>query len=288
VRIGKRVTQVYVGRGRAGEVAAAAVALRRRQREAAARELAAEEAGLREVEASVLEAGAWATVLARVELVVRGYHQHDRGEWRKRRRAPEPPDQVDPGTAPDPETTADPRQVLGALAGLSVRAERGDPAALCELRRTLARSSGVWQAAADLAGRVEEALIERASGTNLLLAESMRFRLRDLKHEMGGLSPSPAERLVIESLVASWVWLNHLDALTLQAEDPSLPRVRLLLSLVGAAHRRHIAAVRLLRTLGRLLKPPPSSFGLAGRLDRTPPRPVGAARAVAGTVPVTN
>jgi hypothetical protein len=110
-----------------------------------------------------------------------------------------------------------------------------------------------------------------------------------MKDELAGPSPSPAELLVIESLAASWVWLNHLDALTMQVVDSLSPgRVRMLLSLGSPAHRRFSRAVRMLMTLRRLLTPPPPAVGAAGRLDRAPPRPAAAARGVAGTVPVTN
>jgi hypothetical protein len=294
VRIGKRVTQVYVGAGRRGEVAAEAVALRRRQRETAAREVAAEEARLREVEAPLAELCTAVHLLARVELVLQGYHQHDRGQWRLRRRWHEPTDSPDPRADPGTKDAADLRQVLDALAGWSAGAEEGDYWALCELRRTLASNPGVWQAVAALARRVEEALIQRVSGKNLLLAECLRLRLQALKDELGGRSP--AERLLGQCLTASGVWLycldvlilEYLDALTTQTEGTGRPRVRLLLSLGGAAHRRHSASLWMLMRLRRLLRPPPPSYGLAGRLDRTPPRPVAAARAVAGTVPVTN
>jgi hypothetical protein len=294
VRIGKRVTQVYIGGGRAGEVAAEAIAVRRRQREIAAHELAAEEAQLRATESLVLELCAAATVLARATLVGQGHHQHNRGQWRLRRRWHEPTDSADPRVDPGPETMVDPRQVLGALAGLSARAEEGDLRSLGQLRLALTRCPCVWQAAADLARRVEEELIQRVSGHNLLFAECLRLRLQAVKDELGGRSP--AERLLGQCLTASGVWVYHLDALTLQfldalptqTEGTGRPRVRLLLSLGGSAHRRHSASLRMLMRLRRLLPPRPPAFGLAGRLDRTPPRPAAAARAVAGTVPVTN
>jgi hypothetical protein len=287
-RLGDQPVRRYIGTGRAGELAAAGDERRRLEREAAACALAAEEARLREAEAPLLELCAAAHLLARAALVAAGFHQHDRGQWRRRRRRQGPTGQPHAGADPDPQEAADPPQGLGALANLSARAEQGDPLALSELCRALASSSGVWKAPGELAQRVEATLIQRASGTNLLLAECQQRHVRAMKDELGGPSPSPAERLVTESLAASWTWVNYLDCLAAQAEDVSPARVNMLLSLVSAAERRFFGAVRLFTTLRRLLRPPPSSFGLAGRLDRTPPRPVAAARAVAGTIPVTN
>jgi hypothetical protein len=174
---------------------------------------------------------------------------------------------------------------------LSSRAEEGDYWALCELRRTLARCHGVWQAAGELARQVEGKLIELACGTNLLFGECLRLRLQALLDELGGRSP--AERLLGQCLTASGVWVYYLDVLTLQyldatqTEGTGLPRVRLLLSLGRAAHRRQSASLSMLMRLRRLL-PPPSALGAAGQLDRPPPRPVVAVRASPAPAPVKN
>jgi hypothetical protein len=282
------ITSVYLGTGAAGELVAAADARCRLARETAARELAAEEAQLREVEASVLELCTAATLLARAALVAQGLHRHG-GQWRKRRHAPQPSDHPDAGGDPGAPAPADHRQTLDTVRCLSELAERGDPGALRQLRRVLASRPGVWKSLSELGRQVEEALIQRVSSPNLLLAECLRLHLQAMKGELGGPSPSPAELLVIESLAASWVWLNHLDALTIQVVDSLSPaRVRMLLSLGSPAHRRFSRAVRMLMTLRRLQRPPASSFGLARPPDRPPPRPAAAARAVAGTVPVAN
>jgi hypothetical protein len=275
--------RIYLGSGRVAKAAAEADERLRLARQAAANKLAAEEAQLRETEASLAELCAAAHVLGRACLVADGLHQHSRGEWRRRRRWQEPTDLPDPRTGPDPETAADPREVLGALARMSSGAEGGDPAELGKLRRVLDRSPGVWQAVGELARQVEATLIELACGTNLLLAECLRLRLQALKDELGGRSP--AERLLGQCLTATGIWVYYLDALTIQyldaltTQDGSRPRVRLLLSLGGAAHRRHSANLWMLMRLRRLLRPPPTAFGLAGRPDRAPPRPVAAARA---------
>jgi hypothetical protein len=277
-RVRGRPRRIYLGCGRVGEQAAAADAQRRLERETAARELAAEEARLREAEAPLAQLCTEVHILGRACLVAEGFHQHARGQWRRRRRGQEPTGRPHASADPDPQA-ADPPQDLGALAALLQSAEQGGHWALCELRWVFASSPGVWQAAADLAGRVEAGLIQRVSGQNLLLAECLRLHLRAMKDELAGPSPLPAESLLVQCVTATWTWVNYLGCLAAQADYSSAARVNLLVRLVSAAHRRHIAAVRMLMTLRRLSKPPPSSCGLAGRLDRTPPRPVAAARA---------
>jgi hypothetical protein len=76
---------VYVGPANSpgAELAAAAAGLRRLGREAVARERQAERERLRRAEAPFLELCAVTDVLARAALVVAGYRQHDRGDWRR-------------------------------------------------------------------------------------------------------------------------------------------------------------------------------------------------------------
>ena len=85
LRIGGRVRCWYFGSGPAAELAATWELLRRverleeqeRQQAALARQEAADAALARLCEAT--------TLLARAGLLAAGYHQHARGEWRRRR-----------------------------------------------------------------------------------------------------------------------------------------------------------------------------------------------------------
>jgi hypothetical protein len=82
---GGRVVREYLGGGFLGELAARMDAERRRRREeeeAAHRE---ERERLDALVAPVEELCEAAEVIARAALVASGYHQHNRGEWRKRR-----------------------------------------------------------------------------------------------------------------------------------------------------------------------------------------------------------
>jgi len=85
-KVNGRIVREYVGGGLLGEVSARMDANERRQRE--------EEASLWREERERLEAldglteGLYeaAEVLTRAALVAAGYHQHRRGEWRRKRR----------------------------------------------------------------------------------------------------------------------------------------------------------------------------------------------------------
>src|SRR5947209_6357382 len=84
-RVRGRPVRRYVGTGPAGELAAAADGLRRLEREAEARDFRAAQARQQEAEAALLRLCDLTDVLARAALLAAGFHQHDRGAWRRRR-----------------------------------------------------------------------------------------------------------------------------------------------------------------------------------------------------------
>jgi hypothetical protein len=84
-KVNGRVVREYIGAGRIGELTAQLDAIERQQRahkraeRKVAQDLAAEhDALLRELNERV-------DLAARAALLAAGYHQHKRGEWRKRR-----------------------------------------------------------------------------------------------------------------------------------------------------------------------------------------------------------
>ena len=87
-----RPRTVYVGAAGspAATLAAADDDRRRLQQEAAARERQAEQARHRQAEAPLLALCERTDVLTRAALLSAGFHRHHRGQWRRRRREPEP------------------------------------------------------------------------------------------------------------------------------------------------------------------------------------------------------
>jgi hypothetical protein len=80
-----RVIREYVGAGRVGELAAQFDALKRAERE---EQRACRRAAMAELEALDAKVGVLielTDLAARSALLAAGYHQHKRGEWRKRR-----------------------------------------------------------------------------------------------------------------------------------------------------------------------------------------------------------
>ena len=84
-RAGGRRVREYVGGGWAGDLAAAEDAMHREARERAWADRRTERERLAELDAPVEALDAQAETLYRAALVLAGYRQHDRGQWRRRR-----------------------------------------------------------------------------------------------------------------------------------------------------------------------------------------------------------
>jgi hypothetical protein len=166
---------------------------------------------------------------------------------------------------PPPESSSDPPE--DALAQLLKKAEQGDRTVLPQLRAALAADSGLWRSYGDLALQAEAALVQLAAGANLLLAEALQRKLQALKDEVGGRSSSPLERLLVERVSTTWLQLTYYDCLSAQATGASEARLKLLLRQQESAHRRHLAALRTLATVRKLLTPSPSPLQLAAGLQ---------------------
>ena len=80
-----RSVRTYFGTGEAGELAATAESLQRVQREKEARQWRQEQERREAAESLLVELIERSDVLVRATLVVAGYHQHDRGAWRRTR-----------------------------------------------------------------------------------------------------------------------------------------------------------------------------------------------------------
>jgi hypothetical protein len=103
------------------------------------------------------------------------------------------------------------------LAQLLKRAEAGDRSVLPQLQRALDGNAALWRGYGDLAAHAEASLAMLAAGPNLLLAESLKRKLAELKAELGGASPSPLEKLLVERVTATWLQTNYHDSLVAQA-----------------------------------------------------------------------
>src|SRR5262245_48399800 len=85
VRRGDTVTTEYGGSGQFAILAAALEAEERQEREEARQQERAERERLDDLERALIDVAARGRALAHEALTAAGFHQHHRGEWRKRR-----------------------------------------------------------------------------------------------------------------------------------------------------------------------------------------------------------
>lgn len=85
IRVGGRVERRYVGTGPLAEIIAAEDQRRHQEREAQRAAWKAEHDACEAVERRALDDVRKLDALIRAHLVVQGFHQHKRGEWRRRR-----------------------------------------------------------------------------------------------------------------------------------------------------------------------------------------------------------
>ncbi len=91
-KVDGRVVREYVGGGVLGEIAALEDTYERRRREEEAAAWKEEREQMEALDGLTEELYEAAEILAKAALVAAGYHQHKRGEWRKRRGEQPPKD----------------------------------------------------------------------------------------------------------------------------------------------------------------------------------------------------
>lgn len=85
VRRGDRISNVYLGRGHAAELAAQVDALRRAERQREAQELGQLKQQLEPAQMTIKELSKMVELMTRSALLVAGWRQHVRSAWRKQR-----------------------------------------------------------------------------------------------------------------------------------------------------------------------------------------------------------
>jgi hypothetical protein len=119
------------------------------------------------------------------------------------------------------------------------------------------------------------------------LDESLKRKLQALKAELGAAS-SAAERLLVEQVTITWQQTHYYNSLMAQAGAASPARLKTLQALLDAAQRRHLASLKALAAVRKLLRPGPSPVQVATRLGSPAAGTRGGREGVARTVGVSN
>ena len=145
-----------------------------------------------------------------------------------------------------------------ALVAVIRRAEDGDPQALAEVRE-LAKTKlpDLWEMYGNVANIARERMLDVAAGKSPLSHEAMRQKMRTLRAELAGPSPSALERLLAERVVLCWLQSYYEDAIYAQTIKGGCAWEKALKQQKQAetAQRRFLAAVKTLATVRRLALP---------------------------------
>src|SRR5262249_33307097 len=100
-----------------------------------------------------------------------------------------------------------------------------------------------------------DALIGKYAGQNLLVRESVTRKLDRMRAELGGESPSPLEKLLVERIIATWLHLTHLEAAYAAKDSMALELGGYYQKALNAPSKRHVAAVKTLALVRKLALP---------------------------------
>ena len=101
--------------------------------------------------------------------------------------------------------------VADELAELMKEAANGNTEVLPQLQAYLDDNPEVWQKLGDLSWHAEEAVLGVIAGKHLLIKESVRKKMQELRAELSGHSTSPLEQLLIDRIVLAWAQSHHAD-----------------------------------------------------------------------------
>lgn len=149
------------------------------------------------------------------------------------------------------------------------RAHAGDQSAVPEVRAALKQYPELVDQLGNLAGRVEAALVELASGGNVLGLETLRAHLAQMREELGLAEAAPLESLLIERIVLCWLQVHHADlevAAKLQLGQGGSQGTGFTQRRQQQAHVRLLTAIKTLATVRKLLVRAPSPVQVATRL----------------------
>jgi hypothetical protein len=141
------------------------------------------------------------------------------------------------------------------LMALIDRAQKGDETALPALRDLLKEPAIVDATGGDLAKLAQQKLIDKFSGQNLMLRESLTRKLDLLRGELAGPEQTPLERLLVERIVTCWLHLHHLDVIYAGKEGTRPELGNFFHRSISAAQKRYLAAIKTLAAVRKLALP---------------------------------
>lgn len=171
-------------------------------------------------------------------------------------------------------TTTTDSEAMAGLRELVTRAKSGDRTVLPQLREYLDEHPEIWTEVGDLALHAQESWLALMAGQDLVLEESVRRKMDELRGELGSEAASKVEKLLIERVVACWLQVHYADAAYAQAKGPAATASvrREMMQRQSSAQHRYLTSLKQLAIVRKLLKsgPSPMEFAQRGVLEGPP------------------
>ena len=189
--------------------------------------------------------------LIKAHLLTHGFHQHKRGDWRKRHtHITQEGDHMTITALAVQENLS-----IDTLTSLVHSAMTGDETTLPAIRSLLDQAPAIWRETFNISQRVEQAWIQTIAGHDLMTREALIRQVAALRVTLEVESYSPLECLIIETICTTWLAYK-------QAELSAAERLRSGLALSGqqenhltACLKRYLSAIRELARIRQLLAP---------------------------------
>lgn len=149
---------------------------------------------------------------------------------------------------------------------LLAQAQKGDAKALADLRQRLADNPELWNRLSTLTDGLECRLLDGAFGdSNSIARERFERELRQLRRGLGWKTATPLERLCVDRITVTWLHLLLEEHRQAAAREPSTRAVLTRERLVAQAQRRHMAAIKTLAQVRRLMRNPAVQINVGGQ-----------------------
>jgi hypothetical protein len=184
-------------------------------------------------------------VVIRRALEAAGFHQHKRGQWRRRRVGNEIAGQSYPIK---PAMSDETREVI-----LRVMVGR-DETALPEFRQIMEAEPGpvIFAANTYLTLMMESSTIAKIAGKYTFLKETLPLLMKAKRDELAGPNATAIERMLAERAVKCWLDLTHWDLRFDRAANLNDGQEDYLDKMRARAERRYLAALRELAQVRKL------------------------------------